>query len=109
MATPTNRADRAEEFAQERVLADADTFADWFYGECGISEEQPHQLPAQPRGEHTAEDFAETPVAELYRLAIDAGQKGPIRLAAMDAIRERYLKAKDAYIGRLSLESLEAA
>lgn len=104
----TNAADRAELAAQEAVLANADTFADWLCGEVG-DKPQPTQLLNQVKGDRTPEDFTTTPVGNLYRLAIDRGQRAPIRLAALDAINERYLKAKDGYVRRLALESLEAA
>lgn len=89
-----------EEFSQclaeEKALASADCFSDWLIGECAGNVAD--SLPDQIRGERTAEDFAETPVADLYRLAIDLGQRSQVRCAAMDAIRERYLKANKTRI-----------
>jgi len=105
MATNTNAADRAEWAAEERAVANADLFADWLCGEVAF-DIAPAELPPQP---HIDPDFDEMPTADLYRLAIDSGQKPAIRLLALDSVRDRFMKAKADYIGRLALESLEAA
>ena len=93
----------AESIAEEQLLADSDTFSDWFVGECGY-QKSPIQLPDQIKGERTAEDFSLTPVADLYRLAIDPGQRPQIRLAALDAISARYLAAKAPQVEQLAFE-----
>jgi hypothetical protein len=93
----------AETVAEEQYLADSDTFSDWFVGECGY-QKSPAQLPDQIKGERTAEDFTSTPVADLYRLAIDQGQRPQIRLAALDAISARYLAAQAAHVDQRAFE-----
>ena len=93
----------AETIAEEQFLADSDTFSDWFVGECGY-QKSPAQLPDQIKGERTAEDFTSTPVADLYRLAIDQGQRPQIRLAALDAISARYLAAQAAHVDQRAFE-----
>jgi hypothetical protein len=98
----------AESIAEEERLADADTFSDWLVGECA-EVKSPHQLPDQIRGERTAEDFTEATVADLYRIAIDLGQRSQIRCAAMDASRERYLAAQAKHIDQRAFDLRSAA
>ena len=101
------RAEVANYDAQERVLASPDLFQDWFGGELTDAAAQ-LELPAQVRQEVTAEDFAETPVAQLYMLMVDPGQRAQVRIAAIDAIASRYLAAKDDYVRQLALEDMGA-
>lgn len=105
MSTRYTRAEVANYDAQERVLASPDLFQDWFGGELADADAQ-LELPAVVREEVTAEDFAETPVAQLYMLMVDPGQKPQTRLAAIDAIAGRYLAAKDDFVRQLALEAM---
>jgi hypothetical protein len=86
-------------------LASPDVFGDWFGAELMGAQAQ-LELPAQLR-EVTPEDFAETPVPQLYMLMVDPGQKSATRLAAIDAISNRYLRAKDDYVRQIALADLE--
>jgi len=100
--------DAAYDAAEERVLADAEEFGDWFHNALCEMEDQPDSLPRQIREERTPEDFTDTPVAHLYRLAIDFGQRSHVRLAALDAIKGRYLKFKEHTISELAASAEEA-
>jgi hypothetical protein len=108
----TNAADRAHWAAQETVLASPDVFGDWFGAELMGAQAQ-LELPAKIREEVTAEDFNEYPgqpaksTAYLYMLMVDLGQSDQVRLAAVNAIAGRYLRAKDDYVRQIALADLE--
>lgn len=100
MNTRSTRAEVAYYAAQETALASPDVFGDWFGAELNGAQAE-LELPAQIRDEVTAEDFAQTPVPRLYMLMIDCGQSDRVRLAAVNAIAERYLSAKEDFVQSL--------
>lgn len=103
MSTRFHPADVARWAAQEQALASPDVFGDWFGAELNGAQGQ-LELPAKIRGEKTAEDFAETPIPMLCMLMVDVGQSASVRLAAVNAIADRYLTAKADFVERLARE-----
>lgn len=108
MSTRFHRADVARWAAEETALASPDVFGDWFGAELNGAQAQ-IDLPGQIQVEVTAEDFVDTPTAQLYMLMVDSGQSDKTRIAAINAISNRYLAAKADYIERLIAEQSEAA
>ncbi len=98
--------DLAYSSAYDRTLADSDLFQEWVSGQL-VSVKSPTELPHQVRSEVTPEDFKHVAVAHLFRLALDPGQHNPVRIAAIDAIRERYTQDHAGYMSALALDLLE--
>jgi len=78
----------AHELAQERVLADLDTMADWICGECiGKNDIRDERIKKSLLdNDKSAEDL---PTYQLFALMFDENPK--IRASASWVMRERYL------------------
>ena len=97
-ALPQYLSDADIQAAQERALCDVDSFADWLLGECMS------QTAYDGSSRHYADERAliidyskaeslSTP--ELLALAMGLASNPRARIAAMDELRARYLRAQN--------------
>ena len=87
-----------DEAAYERALCDVDSLADWLMGECinqtAYEGSSKHYADEQALGiDYSKAESLSTP--DLLSLAIGLASNPRARIAAMDELRARYLRAQN--------------
>ena len=99
-ALPTYLSDADSQFARERALCDVDSMADWLMGECmnqtAYDGGRSSRHYADERAlilDYSKAQSLSTP--ELLALAMGLASNPRARIAALDELRARYLRAQN--------------